>query len=251
MERYTVPSNPIPSTRAVKITHAKRVHLSPSPSTHLTPTNHGSTHEEDISTSKSPIGVTPRTPAISGSGTVYPYATFPLSTKLETRAAQVREISLLEKKISEEKLKHNAFEWVEDSPNRGASEWLPVFHGYWKPSSHQTPSLKDIWMENEYGIGQCFSIKELKQHWGVRWRRNTNGLKVEGVRRDKVVDLVRRLIAQDGWDEERALRFLKEKCDIPSKSAPYLKNLRAFITFLGSDKNSGIQKIIDSSVGFS
>ncbi|KAF6753507.1 hypothetical protein DFP72DRAFT_849133 [Ephemerocybe angulata] len=225
----------------------KQVHLEPEPPA---PSDSESLEiaPNPISSAQTPTAATtsmfsPKAPAISGSGTVYSFATFPLSTNLEMRATQVREISVLEKKLSPGQLKHNSFEWVENSPKQGVGEWIPEFSGYWKPPSNQTASLKDIWNENEYGIGHRFSIKQLRAHWGVRWRRNVNGLKVEGVRREKVVELVRRLIAQDEWDEEKALRFLEERCPIPSKSAPYLKNLRAFITYLGSDKNSGIQKI--------
>ncbi|KAF6748751.1 hypothetical protein DFP72DRAFT_1073852 [Ephemerocybe angulata] len=208
----------------------KRVHLEPSALEHETVSNTTSP------TLASPTVITSapsKAPAISGSGTVYPFSAFPLSTNLEIRAAQVREISILESKLPPERLKHNSFEWLDDSPRRGVSEWLPEFSGYWKPSPGQTPSLKDIWNENEYGIGHRFSIKELRANWGVRWRRNVNGMKVEGVRREKVVELVRRLIAQEGWDEAKALRFLEVKYPIPS-----------------NNKNSGIQKVVDSSIDY-
>ncbi|KAF5334432.1 hypothetical protein D9611_014463 [Ephemerocybe angulata] len=200
----------------------KQVHLEPEPPA---PSDSESLEiaPNPISSAQTPTAATtstfsPKAPAISGSGTVYSFATFPLSTNLEMRATQVREISVLEKKLSPGQLKHNSFEWVENSPKQGVGEWIPEFSGYWKPPSNQTASLKDIWNENEYGIGHRFSIKQPRAHWGVRWRRNVNGLKVEGVRREKVVELVRRLIAQEGWDEEKALRFLEERCPIPSKT---------------------------------
>lgn len=175
-------------------------------------------------------------------------STFPLSEEIVARAEQVRAISDLESKFTPERLRHNSFEWVSRGQNGG--EWLPKFDAFWKPSAHGAPSLEDIWRENEEGIDRRFSIKELTEHWGARWKRNTNGIKVESVRRGKIVSLIRRLASQEGWSIEKAFRFLNARYHIPDKSVPHLKNLRAFTNYLGEKNNAGMDEVMRSAVLF-
>lgn len=173
---------------------------------------------------------------------------------MKIRAQQIEKLTKLEHIFKPDKLKHNKFVWKERVDKAGEYEWLPRFEEFWKPAQHQTPSLTDIWKENRTGIGLLFSIKELEEHWGARWKQNKGTIKTEAVRRGKVVTTIERLIARYGWTPEQALTYLRARYPIPTKGNPHLKSLRAFYDYLGRKdgavKDVGIGEVVDVASDF-
>ncbi|KAF6764548.1 hypothetical protein DFP72DRAFT_775784, partial [Ephemerocybe angulata] len=70
------------------------------------------------------------------------------------------------------------------------------------------PTLADIWNEYSVGIGHKFSIIQLNEHWGARWKRDIRSIESEFTRRMKIVKLIESLMKQNGWSSDCALEFL-------------------------------------------
>ncbi|PPQ81245.1 hypothetical protein CVT24_009532 [Panaeolus cyanescens] len=163
-------------------------------------------------------------PIVSGNGNIYWHSMFPIpETDSTLQAVQIKALTALEKHIDQDQLQKHRFEWVDN-------EWLPDFDSFWSPHVGASPSLEEIWKEHNKGIQGRLSIKQLREHWGTRWRRKRGGVKTEEGRRRKVVNLIEKLIAQPGWTEETAFKFMREKYPLSSKSSSiHLKSTRAFI----------------------
>ena len=82
-----------------------------------------------------------------------------------------------------------------------------------------TISYTDVWMEHTKGLNGYLPVQALDWHWEAQWRHNKDGQRTENCCRRKVVSLVNALAARPGWDVERALQFLKQKCKGNSSSS--------------------------------
>ena len=99
-------------------------------------------------------------------------------------------------------------------------------------------SIREIWEEWSRGLNGFLSTRELEEHWGARWRRNTSGLKTENGRRKKVVGLIDELTKKPNWNVALALRFLQDRY-----GAAY-KTPRKFCEFLQAKSNMGYHQVI-------
>jgi len=183
---------------------------------------------------------------VSGNGNIYSSSMFPLDPDLDIQAAQMKAISELEAQFPVERLKMHTFEW-----NSKQNEWLPIFEEFWKPGGGSPTSIAQIWEEYTTGMGnpRSFSIEELTNHWGGRWKRNVQKIKTESSKRKRVVELIQTLSAQTNWTASTALKFLDERYPIPSSSPPFLKNPSAFIAYL--QKKPSLQEIMLSASSYS
>lgn len=184
---------------------------------------------------------------------------FPLDSNISTQAEQIQGITDLEKIFAPEKLRCMSFDWIaskkKGKSGSGGGEWVPQFDWYWQPAPNTQPSVKEIWREHAHGIGGRLSLRELRAHWGTRWRRgkNLNALKVEGTRRGKVIKLVERLMEAHRWSEEEALKYITAQYPIPSQDHPFLTSMRRFQDYLGKKGSEGrsdvgIEEIVAASL---
>jgi hypothetical protein len=137
--------------------------------------------------------------------------------------------SQLTAKYGHAKLDAHEWEWRGD-------DWLPVYR--YQPIN----VITDLWIEHVDGLNGHLSMRELKDRWGAKWRRNEGGLKTEGGRCAKVIALIEQLALRVNWDVPLALRFLKEKYE-----TPYLNKVRAFCDYLQKDKGAGFQAVLDAA----
>lgn len=185
-------------------------------------------------------------PVFSGNGNAYSIQTFPLSQSLETRGLQIAAITKLEEAFSPDRIRQVSFDWYQYRAG-GEWDWYPEWTGYWRPAPGKSPSLKEIWRENRHGIGRRLSVREMQSRWDSRWRRKIEAEKVEGTRRGKVIALVEKILSQNDWAEEKTVEYLTEHYPIPSKKEAYLSSMRAFQNYLGANKDSGINALVEAS----
>jgi hypothetical protein len=176
-----------------------------------------------------PLPIAPSA-TVSLRGNIYNYATFPLSTEPDTRTRQLEVIAKLEDLFTYECIARHQFEWEEKQ-----KDWLPEFNHFWSPVTG-TLTIEDIWRENRFGIDGMFSIQEMTSRWGARWKRNTQALKTEASRRNKVIKLIEVLSSKPNWNTDLAFRFLNDQSPLQTKSA------RAFSDYLNKTTTAEIIK---------
>ncbi|PPQ75576.1 hypothetical protein CVT24_013264 [Panaeolus cyanescens] len=150
------------------------------------------------------LGTATTTPALTGSvlpslvasgfGTLFSDQTFPVvHSNTDIYPQQVKAITDLEQKFGEQ-LKKHTFEWRND-------EWVPQISGLWKPPTvvNGEPILETVWKKFKQGLDGRFSLDQLGEHWGTRWRTNNSTLKSELSRRAKIVKLVEMLADERSW----------------------------------------------------
>jgi hypothetical protein len=190
---------------------------------------------------------TSSTPTASPAGNIYPSTTFPLSKDSFERSKQLAAITDLEAKYSVEGMSHHQFEWSRSTSEGHEDEWLPIYM-YWRPLSKNTsPSVEEIWREWAFGLDGCLSVSELTAGWGARWRRNNSASKTEATRRKKIIALIETLAKKPNWNSELALRFLKDRYPIPTRTVSHLKTTRAFIDHL---QKNGMEEILSNSSSY-
>jgi hypothetical protein len=94
-------------------------------------------------------------------------------------------------------LKHSP-EWVN-------GDWLP----HYKYSKANT--IWDYWVEWKDGVDGYIGVKELTTTWGAKWCRSNAGLKQEGSRRMKVINLILELSVKPRWNVQFTRQFVTEK----------------------------------------
>ncbi|PPQ68023.1 hypothetical protein CVT24_002932 [Panaeolus cyanescens] len=191
-------------------------------------------------------------PIASGLGTVYSDQIFPIyRADPDLFAHQIKALTDLENKFGSDILKAHIFEWK-------GNEWLPKNIHLWKPPLCSTgePIIEMVWADFKEGINGKFSLNQLAEHWGTRWRTNNSTIKTELSRRVKVINLIQSLSSLPDWDNEKAFKFLRETH--PFHAKPYLdnckfhkgkcqrhfSNLRAFIEHLQRDNSRNVDEII-------
>lgn len=70
-------------------------------------------------------------------------------------------------------------------------------------------SITDVWVEWASGWNNYLPVQEITNRWANRWRRNIGGLKSEGGRRQKIINLIIELADKPHWNVSLALDFLK------------------------------------------
>ncbi|KAF5310463.1 hypothetical protein D9611_012258 [Ephemerocybe angulata] len=175
---------------------------------------------------------------VSGQGHIYAAHTFPMSSRPEEYARQMLGISALEEKFSFEQLKYQSFDWV---PTDVSHSWLPRFE-WWKPNGGSLPTLADVWKEYSEGIGHRFSILQLNEQWGARWKRDVRSIKSEFTRRMKIVRLIEGLMKQNEWSCDYALEFLSSEYPIAAGpgSPSHLRSSRSFSDWLKDSTSNAV-----------
>ncbi|KAJ8456623.1 hypothetical protein ONZ45_g18649 [Pleurotus djamor] len=181
---------------------------------------------------------------VSRRGNTYPSTVFPLSTDPLEREQQLDSLEQLESKLPVERLCRHIFRWVRKPKN---SEWLPQYK-WWIPEKPNTsPTVRDIWTEYADGMDGQLSIRQLNSVWMARWKGNEGKMKAQGSRRQKVINLIEALVAENTWESTRALAFLEDQYPIPTHEIEYLKTTRAFIDALQKTGGTLFQDIITAS----
>jgi hypothetical protein len=180
---------------------------------------------------------------VSLTGNIYPSTTFPLSDDSFEQSKQLAAIADLETKYSVERISRHQFEWSRSASESHEDEWLPIYL-YWRPNKNSSPSVEEIWKEWSFGMDGCLSVSELSAGWGARWRRNNSAAKTEATRRKKIITLIETLAKKPNWNCELALRFLKDRYPIPTRTVSHLKTTRAFIDYL---QKHGMEEVLSNS----
>ncbi|KAF8999211.1 hypothetical protein BDZ89DRAFT_1170682 [Hymenopellis radicata] len=167
------------------------------------------------------IGTARSTDTTSRSGEVYCSAVFSLNViDLRTRDTQLDHITVLESLYKPCQLRKHGFTW-----NESQRLWIPQYEFYLPPNG-LCLSIPDIWREFREGIDGQLPVKNIEKTWGNEWRKARGSVRTELSKRMKVVNLIRELIALEGWNTDRALAFLKEHY-VPTKKYPTAKSFIA------------------------
>ncbi|PPQ81847.1 hypothetical protein CVT24_008666 [Panaeolus cyanescens] len=167
------------------------------------------------------VSEAPPIPVASGLGTTYSDRAFPvLRSDPDVFGRQIKALTDLEHRFGSGKLKEHVFEWRND-------EWIPKDISLWKPPLCSTGEqiLEMVWADFKDGIDGKFSLDQLAEHWGTRWRTNNSTIKTELSRRSKIVNLIRLLSDLPNWDNARAFQFLRETH--PFHAKPRLEKCKA------------------------
>lgn len=169
---------------------------------------------------------------------------FGISSIEDERSRQVKSIEALEAKYGQECLFKHQFEWVAYSSGLIREEFLPIY-------TYRTGiSVRSIWEEWVNGLDGQFSIQQLNDGWGSRWRRNVQGQKTEGSRRKHITDLITSLSQKPSWTTSLALRFLEDEYPIPGPN--FLASATAFSRYLQNKatRESALKSIMEKASNY-
>ncbi|GBE87699.1 hypothetical protein SCP_1103760 [Sparassis crispa] len=118
-------------------------------------------------------------------------------------------------------------------------------HGELVPHYRYQPvvTISDVWTEWIVGLNGHISVHELTEKWENRWCHNNTGLKTEGGRQKKIVDLINGLMKKPRWSVNLALLFLKEKYK------PRYK-VRSFADYLMKDGRAGRDEVVSAAMSY-
>ncbi len=184
---------------------------------------------------------------MSNSGELYSVAVFRLSEDQHVQDLLLKGIDTLEAEFGATQLRCHSFRWTISDASDVSDEWRPSYEFY-QPGGNKQATVEEIWKEWSVGIDGCISVERLSQYWDTRWRRSDKAKKTMASRRKRIIDIMTELISKRGWDEKRALRFLRENY-VPVK----FSTVRGFIDYLqkrekGADGLTNSQRIVENAM---
>jgi hypothetical protein len=107
---------------------------------------------------------------------------------------------VLAARYGDTRLRAHSWGWV-----NATKTWLPVYR------FQSALKIMDIWQEYHDDLNGCLPVRELDVTRTSKWRRNDGGLKTEAAWRNKVVELMEKLMKKPRWDLALALRFIRDR----------------------------------------
>ncbi len=141
----------------------------------------------------------------------------------------------------------HVWHWEQYPTTTQEDRWVPF---YVLKNLGKIRTIQELWDEYTTGCDGQLSIMDLENGWDTDWRKGNASARANVSRRKKVVELINKLAKKPNWNIGLALRFLKDKYLIESKSpTPHLRTVRQFIDKLQSrTEGSGFEiEIIEAS----
>lgn len=154
-------------------------------------------------------------------------ANFLLAKEKSLRDQQLIGIRELIKKFGSNKISKHQFEWVSSYKTTIPDGWLPIYK-----YNTNVKTIRDIWTEFADGVDGQFSVRQLEDNWGARWRRNVHGQKTEATRRNVITNIITSLAQKPRWTVQLALEYLDYQYPIQPNGPVHLRSPRSFITYL-------------------